>query len=79
MVGQGGRYVCDEAYCVVFVDGADGCESFDETSGVICGLMLFDSNPLVQESGIWWVRIGVGVFKCFECFEVSTCLCGTPG
>jgi len=43
-VRQGGRYVCHEAYGVVFVDGADGCESFDETSGVICGLMLFDSN-----------------------------------
>jgi hypothetical protein len=44
MVGQGGRYICHEAYGVVFVDGADGGESFDETSGIICGLMLFDSN-----------------------------------
>ena len=69
-------YVCYEAYGVVFVDGTDCCERFDETGGIICCLVLFDST--VSAGMGLEVQIGVCVFEGFKCFEVSASFSRTP-
>lgn len=43
-------YVCDKTDSVIFIHRAYGSERFDETGGIICSLVLFDSSLV---GGLW--------------------------
>jgi hypothetical protein len=70
-------YVRNQTYCIIFIDRSYGRQRFDQTSGIVCCLMLLDSIGLIEMS-VRKVQIRTGVFKSLESFEIPSCFCCAP-